>query len=725
LKADFSLVALEAEGFRGFNSRRPVDFDDHLTIISGNNGVGKSSVLGGVEWCLYGDVAFINYLDSKVRDELVNQSHPEGTANIVLTLRKDKETIRVARSKKLGTRATHLTLNSSSGQFEDELAEKEAYQLFGLTLDDFIRAVYLHQESVRGLLTDDPRIRDEALDRLFGLERLRNLVGGIPIKDIRDDVEELNGKKEKLGEKIKGALAQIQLDLNKLRGKAKDLGLSEQDITFEKALELTRSIQESLDSISKKYGMPEYSIPVPSEVTQLAVAERKAKQALKEYETTIIGGTEASEHGRLRGKLEDLLDDRRKGLDGKSEYHKQIAEVTSRYGSREEITARIDGLTKNTDELVERRKHLDAHSRLLEDAIQDLSASTIKVCPVCNQTIDQGEVLSRLRVESQRHLGEEIHEIDAKQASMEQQAKELSEKLGSLDTILADMKGCEEAVASIDSQLNEILDTHLRNDELVRAATIKVQELKTRIAEMDQAYSTRAKKIQEARQLIEQSAAISSVLEKSSEFDEVNKHFQDESRAIQSIDEAVTELQKLERTLETIVRAVSSVQVGLASGMIQKAENDISSYYSRLCGHPYYDKIKVEVKPRELRGLVRNSYSIKAFSSKDSKETFVSSRFSTGQMNCVALAIYLALTKVLPVSFGFMLLDDPSQNLDPAHKEALVDLLNEVMQERQVVVATQDSELVSMMKSEIPAHKEYRFSDWGSDGPKVTVGKPE
>ena len=55
----------------------------------------------------------------------------------------------------------------------DEDAQAFLFHLTGLTFEDFYRAVFLHQESVRGLLLEEPRYRDEALDRLFGLEMLR------------------------------------------------------------------------------------------------------------------------------------------------------------------------------------------------------------------------------------------------------------------------------------------------------------------------------------------------------------------------------------------------------------------------------------------------------------------------------------------------------------------------------------------------------------------------
>ena len=62
-------------------------------------------------------------------------------------------------------------------------------------------------------------------------------------------------------------------------------------------------------------------------------------------------------------------------------------------------------------------------------------------------------------------------------------------------------------------------------------------------------------------------------------------------------------------------------------------------------------------------------------------------------MNCVALSVYLALATQLQHNLGFVILDDPSQNLDTEHKQALVGILSRLAPQLQVLVGTQDTEL--------------------------------
>jgi DNA repair exonuclease SbcCD ATPase subunit len=70
-------------------------------------------------------------------------------------------------------------------------------------------------------------------------------------------------------------------------------------------------------------------------------------------------------------------------------------------------------------------------------------------------------------------------------------------------------------------------------------------------------------------------------------------------------------------------------------------------------------------------------------------------------MNCVALAVYLALAEQLQHNLGFVILDDPSQNLDTEHKRALVGILSRLAPRIQVLIATQDDELDALIGSGI------------------------
>ncbi len=147
----------------------------------------------------------------------------------------------------------------------------------------------------------------------------------------------------------------------------------------------------------------------------------------------------------------------------------------------------------------------------------------------------------------------------------------------------------------------------------------------------------------------------------------------------------------------------------------------VKTYYSIICDHPYFEEFDIAVEPLQRAGMVRNTYTLKARNPQEGHETEVEYRFSTGQLNCVALAVFLAMAKAGVAEHGldFIILDDPSQNLDPEHKKPLAELIRQVAESRQILVSTQDPEFADYLMDTVPkgALQRYRFGRWQSPGP--------
>jgi len=59
--------SLTIQGFRGFNERcDPIDFHERLTLISGPNSYGKTSISEALEWLLYGVTSKVEGADAKI-----------------------------------------------------------------------------------------------------------------------------------------------------------------------------------------------------------------------------------------------------------------------------------------------------------------------------------------------------------------------------------------------------------------------------------------------------------------------------------------------------------------------------------------------------------------------------------------------------------------------------------------------------------------------------------
>ena len=66
---------------------------------------------------------------------------------------------------------------------------------------------------------------------------------------------------------------------------------------------------------------------------------------------------------------------------------------------------------------------------------------------------------------------------------------------------------------------------------------------------------------------------------------------------------------------------------------------------------------------------------------------------SQGELNCLALSLFLPRARMAESPFRFIVIDDPVQAMDPVKVEGLARVLGNVAKDRQVVVLTHDDRL--------------------------------
>ena len=123
----------------------------------------------------------------------------------------------------------------------------------------------------------------------------------------------------------------------------------------------------------------------------------------------------------------------------------------------------------------------------------------------------------------------------------------------------------------------------------------------------------------------------------------------------------------------------------------------------------------MEVAQDTRTGL--NSYT---FKSKDGTDP--APILSQGDLNCLALSLFLALAQAVGATqpFAFIMLDDPTQSLGPTMKQQFVRVLDSVADSRRLIIATQDPEFKDLLITNVTKNKViYDFTDWTKEGGPV------
>ena len=383
------------------------------------------------------------------------------------------------------------------------------------------------------------------------------------------------------------------------------------------------------------------------------------------------------------------------------------------------IQEAIDLSEKDISNLERKRDTLDANLRLAKDAMfffEDLSLAT---CPVCGQSVMPGNVKKHLEETIQLAGTDQINQIYQSIELERKKIKDLEEKrleLGSLTKqILASSKESNKIIEEVEkvvrSKIEPMNFEHVIDSELA--------SLNSRIIAAGNAYGDRTSKMENIEVKIEKIKSVNDVLVKRDEFGTAELRSREESEEGKGVTESIQKMEEYKIQLDALVEVLNDVQSSLATKSISETQDEIVKLYAKLQGHPYYNKLSIEVGTKNVAGVQKNTYLIKAANPDENRDTYVSARFSAGQMNCAALAIFLSLARASQTGVDFVMLDDPSQNLDAVHTRNLSELLAQFAKDRQVIVSSQDENLIGEMNSSLKKIAKFTvisFQQWTKDG---------
>src|SRR5258707_7068327 len=105
-QANYRIVSLVVEGFRGFTTPQSISFDGRNVFIFGENGLGKSSIIEAIQWCLFGGT------DIQVR----NSVYEKQECRVVLHLAGPKGKLSIRRELRPGRTESDLRIEDARGK---------------------------------------------------------------------------------------------------------------------------------------------------------------------------------------------------------------------------------------------------------------------------------------------------------------------------------------------------------------------------------------------------------------------------------------------------------------------------------------------------------------------------------------------------------------------------------------------------------------------------------
>ena len=172
-----------------------VKFDEGITVIVGENGAGKSTILEAISFAL-----FKQHTARKI-DDLV-RTNSEENMSVSLEFKSNGKEYKIHREKsKSGLKSTLLKKTTSEGQFipscagDKEVAD-EIRAILDIDSDLFLNAIYIRQGEIAELVDKTDSEKKQLIGKLLGLDSLEKAWKNLQpiVSDYENNKSELKGK---------------------------------------------------------------------------------------------------------------------------------------------------------------------------------------------------------------------------------------------------------------------------------------------------------------------------------------------------------------------------------------------------------------------------------------------------------------------------------------------------------------------------------------------------
>jgi exonuclease SbcC len=736
-----------------------LEFRQGTNLLVGIMGAGKSSILEAISFSLFGTFPALERRKLKL-DNVVRLNEP--AARVILEF--DWEGVHyraeraVERSKK-GI-SSHAELYRGEALVEHGPTAVTSYikSITGVDYDLFTRAIYSEQNNIDYFLTLGPGERKEQMDALLGLDRFElartNIVAVInQLRSRRGAIEERFNREK---------LAWLE---------AREKQQSGEHAAMEASLASTiascgKQAKQTAEALAKFEGMrraKELADGLGKEEIRLSVRHEALKGEL--------GGKAVDEaaYQGLQNRLESLVRERSalgvslKPLEEKSGVlSKELGSLEAKLKAAADAKAKLTGADaelrsmlggKSAGELAESQKKaeqtllsLQSESKSLEHEISEVSGSLQRLrpglseCPLCmSRLTDDGIAhvkaekdmlvkqkkarsaelavqLAQKRAENDGLLARlrRISLISDRTASFRQEA-EAGESLhgkkaqleGDLARLTEERKGLQ---GRSDGLAGEIEKAHAEANEHGRLLAKKkeAEAVAKALAEVKEKLSVvkfDEKSFEGLREAAEHSRLESERLlasKKSLEAqlrmaDDMLRMVREELSDLRLMDGQIKEIAALEEQLSVYKNALLETQTGLRISLTDAINTAMNEIWSMFYPYRNYRALRLGVSEKDYVFEVDDGSGWRGL------ETVASG----GERACAALALRVALAMVLTPKLSWLILDEPTHNLDAEAVETLSSALQFKVPEvvKQTFVITHDE---AFMGSEFASS--YRLS---------------
>lgn len=569
---------LKLVNFQSYGNAQ-IDFQDGTTMIYGDNGAGKSSILRAIFGALYQTNALTELSGSYALDDLVRKEEDEGSVELTFSVEGKMYTvywsIEVTEEdgeRKGSTKECTLTGDTIDGSIEGVRSVRaKITELVGMGPKEFANSVYVQQKRFSRLVEANETERKEILDALLGLDQIDAYIDRMKrarrpvkkkrdgaqsrLKEVRDrinnyDKEKLEEKKERLEQKLREQKEKLEEREDKLDEIEDKLSLATQ-----KKKEVKQAIERKEEYETRLSNKKEKKSELLDEISSDKEEMSEKEDTIDSLENNIREKSEEFE-GIDVSTLEDTQDAIESVRQDKDELYKKKQELSQDIRSVKEDISRIEDdistheeklslLEDGVDQKTERIRQRLAEITDIPDDVGDYG----ELFRVASQNwAEQNDVdmegdttVSTLTdvidtIENEReNISTDIAQVEASITGVEEdiaeaqsEKEELKEDYANVrKTVDSDVSPLDEYEAQIEkaNELGESLGIHVNGNDVLTLIENEVsqahQETLDEYHNLALSSSTDQSELEEQKETLQRINELSTVLAKSLRFDRI------------------------------------------------------------------------------------------------------------------------------------------------------------------------------------------------------------
>lgn len=738
------LLSLALTNWRSHSSSH-FDFSKGTNILVGKMGAGKSSVMDALCFALFGTFPKLARKETTLLDT-INFRSPKSPCLVEIVFRNGKDEYKIARSFSAGA-SPSASIFKNGALFEKgpKAVTDAACRLLSIDYDSFVRAVYSEQNKIDSLLWLSPKERKAQIDELLGLDHFEAARAGAVFAanrflDAYSQAEEELKKadvaslKAKCGQLAKEqAQCEIDIATERKSSEAVKSALAENSSRFGAMLPLKEKFTSltmqkmRLSLLCERLSQEISSMQKPASAHEIAqrISESKKLQeelSLRRASLQSLCDSLSQKVGTLSTRLKDSQERGKKLAAQKEKLQKCVGESS------------IAGLQQQFESLSQSHKCVQAQRAATIASVSELEKSIAALqaahanCPVCASPLGEekaahlkGEKNALLQSGTQKmkEATTQLSSLEAQMHSLEEKIKEaqkLSSSISQLgEGLPSEQPLCAELEAAKRELVSQSASRDLLNDSIKEAQGAHQSLLQ--LAKKCEEFSSRQHELAQAQAgLSKAQEELSSLSFKESDFDSLRALVESQKSRLEL---SAAKLSSLSSQLSSLSSLRSSCEAELAryaqlasdAQRYKEKERDMLAYKN--CVLDVQEQVRnllVEeinaalshiwpiIYPYSDCTCVRLAADAKDYSIEIENNGWksVHSLASGGERACLSLSLRVSFATVLTPHIGWLILDEPTHNLDAQAVSMLASSLSEKLPGiiEQIFVITHEQALV-------------------------------